>query len=296
MIFGVANLVTRANLLKVNYWPLIKSRQTFLLTLTGVTGYLCQPHYPINWLVFLGLVGSLLVTVSGCSVLNMLFDQDIDRKMSRTSTRPMAAGQVNNKTALLLGCMMIAVGLAWSASLSALYFTVVLAGAGLNVLVYTLWLKRRTAWSILLGGLAGAMPILAGRTLAVGRIDPLGLYLALIILSWIPSHNLTLVSMYSSDYENADIPTFLSAYGTAATHLTVTISSLLTASTMVYVTKLLSVPAAVFTLLTASSLVLVGMAVVVWLRRAPKIIQAMYKYSSAYMLVSMALLAISGIV
>ena len=93
----------------------------------------------------------MLFTIGGCTVLNMVFDRDIDCKMTRTNRRPMAAGQVNVGAASTLGGGLIVLGLLWSLKLSWLYFILALAGIGLDVLVYTLWLKRRTAWSIFWG-------------------------------------------------------------------------------------------------------------------------------------------------
>lgn len=292
----MARLISTANLLIDHYWSLIKSRQTFLLTLTGIAGYLCQPPSTPDWLRFSGLSGSLLVTISGCTVLNMLFDRDIDRKMLRTSRRPLAAGLVSTRTAAYLGVVLIALGLLWAATLSMLYFVIILAGAGLNVLVYTLWLKRRSAWSILWGAIAGGMPILAGRVLATGRIDTLGLLLALVIVCWIPSHNLTLGTLYSVDYLNAGVPTFLSVYGEAATRFTVTISSLLAALVMMAACARLDLPVLVFVFLLAASIGLVGLAFYAWVKPSQKLIGILYKYSSLYMLVSMLLLALSGMI
>ncbi|MGE5124399.1 MAG: protoheme IX farnesyltransferase, partial [Acidobacteriaceae bacterium] len=188
----MASVSSTLHSLKIDYWPLIKSSQTVMLTITGLAGFLCQPALPVDLFRFAGLAGSLVVTISGCTVLNMLFDRDIDRQMSRTRWRPLATGQVHPQAALWLGTALITLGFLWSAILSPLYFALILAGAGLNVLVYTLWLKRRSAWSILLGGIAGGMPILAGHTLAIGRLDTLGFLLALAVVMWIPSHNLTL--------------------------------------------------------------------------------------------------------
>ena len=214
-------LVSNANQLKEHYWPLIKSRQTFLLALTGIAGYLCQRPVPMDWPRFAGVVGSLLITISGCTVLNMVFDRDIDQKMARTRQRPLAAMQVNVRKAAWLGSVLIILGLVWAMMLSELYFTLALAGVGLDVVVYTIWLKRRSAWSILWGGLSGGIPILASRALVISRIDATGLLLALAIVCWIPSHNLTLSMLYSEDYLNACIPTFLNVYGLAATRATV---------------------------------------------------------------------------
>jgi heme o synthase len=296
IIFHMSSLISTTNLLIDHYWPLIKSRQTFLLTLAGAAGYLCQPPSPTDWLRFTGLAGSLLVTISGCTVLNMLFDRDIDRKMVRTNQRPLALGQVKILTAAYLGAILIAVGLLWAAVLSTLYVVVGLAGVSLNVLVYTLWLKRRSAWSILWGGIAGGMPILAGRVLAIGRIDPIGLLLMLVIVCWIPSHNLTLGMLYSTDYLNAGVPTFLNVFGVSATRFTVTLSSLLTAALMMSVCALLSLPVLIISFLIVASIGLVGLALFYWAKPSQKLIQVLYKYSSLYMLVSMLLLALNGMV
>ncbi len=290
----MSSLISTANRLEDHYWPLVKSRQTFLLALTGAAGYLCQQPSPPDWLRFSGMAGSLLITISGCTVLNMVLDRDIDRKMVRTSQRPLAAGQVNIRTAASLGAALVALGLFWAAMLSMLYFVVILTGAGLNVLVYTLWLKRRSAWSILWGGVAGGMPILAGRVLAVSRIDVLGLLLALVIVCWIPSHSLTLGMLYSADYLNAGVPTFLSVYGVAVTRLAVALSSLATALLMVAACVRLNLPALAFIFLVATSIGLVGLASFVWANSSRQAVSALYKYSSLYMLVSMLLLAING--
>ncbi len=290
----MASLATTANLIKKRYLPLIKSRQTILLALTGAAGYLCQPPAAVDWARFFSLMGSLLVTISGCTALNMLFDRDIDCKMERTRHRPLASGSVNTYSAVYFGGGLLSIGLLWAASLSIPCFLVILAGAGLNVVVYTVWLKRRSAWSILWGGLAGGMPILAGRVLAIGRVDWLGLLLALLIVCWIPSHNLTLTMLYSADYQRAGIPTFLNTYGVSVTHLLVAISAVVLSGLTLFVLNQLSLPTTIFWLFFGLSLGLIGLAVYSWRRPAMKILAILYKYSSAYLLISTLLLVLSG--
>jgi protoheme IX farnesyltransferase len=292
----MTGLVATANLLKEHYWPLIKSRQTFLLTLTGTAGYLCRLSPPLDWMLFSGLVVSLLLTISGCTVFNMLFDRDIDRKMVRTRLRPLATGQVSPSTAMIMGSVLTITGLLLAGALSRLYFGILLVGIGLNVLVYTLWLKRRSAWSILWGGLAGGMPILAGNALEVGRIDTLGVLLALVIVCWIPSHNLTLSTLYQADYLEAGIPTFITNYGATAVKLLVTCSSLLVALLIMLVSTQLGFSKLVLAFMFATSLGLVGLSVFSWTNSSQKLTAFMYKYSSLYMLVSMLVLSFSGLV
>lgn len=292
----MTGLVARANLFKENYWPLVKSRQTFLLTLTGMAGYLCRVSSPIEWLQFSGLLVSLLLTISGCTVFNMLLDRDIDRKMVRTRGRPLAARRVDPSTAMIIGSVLVAAGLWVAATLSWLYFVIILAGLGLNVLVYTLWLKRRSAWSILWGGFAGGMPILAGSVLAVGHIDALGILLALVIICWIPSHNLTLNTLYSEDYLDAGIPTLMSSYGTTAVNLMLTCSSLLVAVLMMLISTQLGFNGVALAIVFTAGFGLVGLGILTWINPSPRLTAIMYKYSSLYMLVSMLALSFSKLV
>ncbi len=294
MIFLMASLATTANVLKEHYLPLIKSRQTILLAFTGAAGYLCQPPVHIDWLRFSGLVVSLLITISGCTVLNMLFDRDIDSKMERTRHRPLAEGSVSAFIAAWMGGGLLTIGLFWSAVLSIPVFMVILTGACLNVLVYTLWLKRRSAWSILWGGVAGGMPILAGRVLAIGHLDLLGILLALVIVSWIPSHNLTLSMLYSNDYRLAGVPTILNNYGVEVAHFLVTFSSLLLSITIIFVVNMLGIHAGILGLVIFLSLGLVFLAVISWANPTQKLLLISYKYSSLYMLVSTILFVIGG--
>ena len=105
----------------------------------------------------------------------------------------------------------------WAVLLSPLYGLVVFAGLFFDVVVYTIWLKRRTPYSIIIGGLSGGMPVLAGRALAVGQIDAVGMLLALAVLFWIPTHIMTFSIRHKEDYASAGVPTFPSAYGVAAT-------------------------------------------------------------------------------
>jgi heme o synthase len=292
---SMGNFVTTANYLKKAYWPLIKSRQTFLLTLTGIAGYFCQRSAPTDWARFASLVGSMLITIGGCTIINMVFDRDIDQKMARTRQRPLAAKQADVRAAASLGGILIILGLLWAMALSVLYGTLALAGVCLDLLVYTIWLKRRSAWSILWGGLSGGIPILASRALVMGRVDMTGLLLALAIVCWIPSHNLTLSMLYSADYLLAGVPTFLNVYGPAATRATVALSSLLSVILMAAAFVLLHLSILAFAILGASSLGLVGLAFYVWVRSSQKTVATLYKYSSFYMLAAMLMLLLTAI-
>jgi protoheme IX farnesyltransferase len=295
MIFCVSGVIATINQLKINYWSLIKGRQTFLLTMTGLAGYLCLPVRPTNGVDVLGLVGSLILTISGSTTLNMLIDRDIDAKMSRTKQRPLANGQIRTQPVRFLGIAMLIVGLVWSTLLSPLYFTIILVGAGVNILVYTLWLKRRSPWSILWGGIAGGMPILAGRVLASSRIDMIAILLALVIICWIPGHNLTLNMLYESDYLNAEIPTVLNVYGPKVTHIIIDISSLLVAVLTTVLAVYLQFSLFLLAWIVVVNFGLVGLSLFTWINHSKEVKIILFKYISLYMLVFSAFLILSGI-
>ena len=149
----------------------------------------------------------------------MVYDRDIDAIMKRTCQRPLPAGLVTVKEALLLGFVLSTLGVGWAWALSPLYGLVVFAGFFCDVLIYTVWLKRRTPWSIVWGGIAGGMPVLAGRALGMGQLDLIGLLLSLAVLLWIPTHIMTFSIKHADDYRRARVPVFPNVYGERFTRL-----------------------------------------------------------------------------
>jgi len=166
------------------YWQMTKSLQTGLLLLTGLAGYFsARPGLrPRSGWDVVGLIGSLLLAISGSTVLNMWYDRDIDARMERTCWRPLPTGRVHPREAFLLGMGLSVLGVGWALAMNLWFGLIVFAGWFFDVVVYTIGLKRRTAWSIVWGGLAGGMPVLAGRTLALGHPDSIGVLLALAVL------------------------------------------------------------------------------------------------------------------
>lgn len=177
----------------------------------------------------LALTGSLFLAISGSTILNMWYDRDIDAKMSRTAKRPLPSGDVSPQEALRLGLIFAVAGVGWAVALDALYGLIVFAGLFFDVVVYTIWLKRRTPWSIIWGGISGGMPVLAGRALGMGQIEWVGVALALAVLFWIPTHIMTFSLRYREDYAGAGVPTFPAVYGVQTTHIIIAISSILAA-------------------------------------------------------------------
>jgi protoheme IX farnesyltransferase len=222
----------------------------------------------------------------------MWYDRDIDAIMQRTCTRPLAAQSIPPYQALLLGLVLSVVGIGWAMTLSPIYGSVVLAGLFFDVFIYTLWLKRRSAWSIILGGISGGLPVLAGRTMATGRIDWIGVILMLAILFWIPTHILTFNMRYYDDYLAAQVPTITSTYGFQITRIMIAISSILAALAMGLAAFLVGSSAGALSLLIVLGTGLLILALTSVARPSDKLNFRLFKYASIYMLGAMVLLVI----
>ena len=273
------------------YWTLIKSLQTGLLVVTGLAGYMSSRCPVTTWQTLIAVTGSLFLAISGSTVLNMVYDRDIDQKMKRTCQRPLPAGLVTVREALLLGTGLSVVGVTWAAALSPLYGVVVFAGLFFDMAVYTVWLKRRTSWSIIWGGIAGGMPILAGRALGTGQIDGIGLLLALAVLLWIPTHIMTFSIRYREDYARAGVPTFPSAYGIPVTRTIIALSSVGAAVAISIAAVGLGTNGGYLRLLGVLTAGLLGLAMTSMIRPSERAYFGLFKYASVYMLSSMLLVA-----
>ncbi len=272
-----------------SYWSLIKSLQTGLLLMTGVAGYL-SAHTASHWTDLLGLIPSLFLAIGGSTILNMWWDRDIDARMKRTHMRPAPSGNVRPAEVLVLGLIVSTIGIAWALSLNVRFGLVVFAGLFFDVVVYTIWLKRRTCWSIVWGGIAGAMPVLSGRVLATSRIDAIGVLLAASILFWIPTHTLTFSLKFFEDYQAAGVPTFPSTYGTHFTRLAIATSSIIAGLAMILASVWIGVAEGILALIIILSGVLLFLAATVLLRPSDKTNLRLYKYASIYMLCTMLLI------
>jgi protoheme IX farnesyltransferase len=282
-------LVPRLRSKLQTYWSLIKSLQTGLLLLTGLAGYMSARCPVITWRTLLALAGSLFLAIGGSTVLNMVHDRDIDAIMKRTCNRPLPQNRVGVKEATAIGIGMGTIGIGWALLLEPLYGVVVFAGFFTDVVVYTMWLKRRTALSVIWGGIAGGMPILAGRVLGTGTIDWVAILLAVGVLFWIPTHIMTFNLRNKSDYMQAGVPTFPSTFGDKITHSVIALSSIASAIAMGIASygigmtwgylRVLIVLSAGLLLLASSSL----------LRPSERLNFGLFKYASVYMMSSMVL-------
>ncbi len=275
-----------------SYFSLIKSLQTALLTITGIAGFFSARCPVTHWTTFLGLIVSLIFAISGSTVLNMWYDGDIDKVMNRTHHRPLAQGTIPRKNALIIGVITSVVGVGIGIWMSPLYGMILFLGIFFDYAIYTLWLKRQTCWSIVVGGLAGGMPILAGRTLGMGEIDGIGILLSLSVLFWIPTHMLTFSIRYSGDYRAAGIPTFPSTYGLSLTRRAIALSSILAGALMILAAVLVEVRQGFMHTIGVLSGILMVWSFLVMIKPSKNLNFGLFKFASVYMLAAMLLLAI----
>jgi protoheme IX farnesyltransferase len=275
------------------YLPLVKSLQSSLLLLTGVAGFL-SAQTEINQSHFWQMIPSLFLAIAGSTILNMWWDRDIDAKMKRTHARPTSAGQVKSEEVFRLGLIVSVIGVGWASLVDWLYGMVVFAGLFFDVVVYSIWLKRRTCWSIVWGGVSGAMPILAGRVLAVGGFDFIGALLGLAILLWIPTHTLTYSIKFCADYKNAGIPTFPEMYGLRVTRATVALSAALAAISIGAASVLINLNAGLLSAIAVLTAILLVLAFATLRIHTDRMNFILFRYASIYMLCAMGILSLQG--
>jgi heme o synthase len=178
--------------------------QSLLLFTTVTTMYVAGD--PSLGLVALTCLGGAL-SAGGAGAVNHCLDRDLDRLMSRTADRPVAAGRVSPRAALWFGIALAAgsfVLLATTVNLLAASLS--LSGFLSYVFVYTLWLKRSTPQNIVIGGAAGAVPPLVAWAAVTGELTGTAFYLFAIVFFWTPPHFWALSLLMKDDYERAGVP------------------------------------------------------------------------------------------
>lgn len=285
---------SRSSLLR-DLFALTKFRQTLLLLITGACAYALTLPGAIRWGELALATLALWASISGCTALNMVVDRDIDAAMQRTTRRPLAAGRLSPCIATVFGVLLSVVGLLIAWALKPLFGIIVTAGFVLDLGVYTLWLKRRTPMSILIGGLSGGMPALAGRSLALGHADVVGILLAVAVLLWIPAHILSLSTRYAEDYARAGVPVWPNVYGLRATYRLVAIATVLNVAVLQLAGALLALGTAALIASGALGAILLAFALAAWARPSDANTWRLFKFASVYMLVSFTTLTFGAI-
>lgn len=277
------------------YWKLIKSLQTLLLLFSGITGYISAQCPFIQWQITVLMVISLFLTISGTTVLNMVWDRDIDSRMNRTNHRPLPSGEISTSEATVYGTALLLAGLSIGLLLSLPYALVLFSGFFIDFVIYTIWLKRISAWSIVWGGISGGMPVLAGRVMGLGHVDWIGLLLSLAVVLWIPTHIMTFNIRYYKDYEKARIPTFASSYGMQATRVIIALSAITSALAFGLGALLIGLEWGYLRVMITVATILIGYSLYSLLRPNSKVNYHIFKMASFYMVIVMLIIIIGSL-
>lgn len=216
-----------------DYFALLKPRVMSLVVFTAFVGMVVAPSgiHPV-----IGLTALLCISVGAgaAGALNMWYDADIDRVMSRTRTRPVPTGRIAAGEALGFGIILSVGSIAilgvlvnWVAA-ALLAFTIFF-----YIVVYTMWLKRSTPQNIVIGGVAGSLPPVIGWASVTGGVSIESLTLFLIIFLWTPPHFWALSLYKAGDYAKAGVPMLPVVAGLAATRRQILIYSVVLAAASV---------------------------------------------------------------
>ena len=208
-------------------FKLMKPRVMSLVIFTCAVGLLTAPNMVSTQDAIIGI---LLVSMGAgaAGALNMWYESDLDALMSRTCLRPIPTGKVNKNQALIFGITLSVISVVAldyftnRVSAGILLFTIIF-----YVLIYTIWLKKRTSQNIVIGGAAGALPPVIGWTIATGSLSLEPLVFFLIIFFWTPSHFWALSLYKSEDYKKANIPMLPLTNGIESTKVNIFVYSLI---------------------------------------------------------------------
>jgi heme o synthase len=212
-----------------DFFALLKPKVMSLVVFTGLAGIIAAPGHLHPLRAFTALL-CIALAAGASGALNMAYDSDIDRVMTRTAGRPIPLGHVAREEALAFGwtIAVFAVATMWlfvnELAAGLLAFTVFF-----YVVVYTLWLKRRTPQNIVIGGLAGALPPAIGWAASSGHLGLAPLILVAIIFMWTPPHFWALSLWRCGDYARAGVPMLPVVKGKRATRRHILVYSLLLA-------------------------------------------------------------------
>jgi heme o synthase len=202
-----------------DFLALTKPRVMSLVVFTGLCGLLAAPGSIAPVLGFTAIL-CIALGAGAAGALNQWYEADIDALMKRTENRPLPAGRMDKQSALHFGVglsvfsvVLLEIATNWVASImlavSILYY----------VLIYTVWLKRRTPQNIVIGGAAGAFPVLIGWAAVTGSLAVLPVLMFLLVFLWTPPHSWALALFVKSDYARAGVPMMPVAAGERSTRI-----------------------------------------------------------------------------
>ena len=196
---------------------LFKVRIGVVIAFTALGGAMISPGAGPGAGAVAALVTAVLVASAAAGAFNQYWESDLDVRMRRTRSRPFASGRLRPHSGwpvLIAALVIAATAVAWLAT-NALAALFTFLGAFVYAIVYTVWLKRRTWWNIVVGGSAGSFAVLAGAAAVSPELSPAAIGLALVLFLWTPPHFWSLAIACRDDYAAAGVPMLPVTHGDA---------------------------------------------------------------------------------
>ena len=276
---------------------LMKLRVVELLLITTVpTMVVAEEGLPSLWLIIATLFGGTLAA-GGANAINMFIDRDIDKLMERTKGRPLVTGVLSPRSALIFAISIEVLAFIWLwAFVNLLSAFLAVAASLFYVFVYSLWLKRSSTSNIVIGGAAGAVPVLIGWSSVTNSLDWPPVILFLLIFLWTPPHFWALAIRYREDYSNANVPMLPVIEGTKVTGYRMVLYAF-----QVWAISLIFVPVADMGLIYLISAILLGaiftfFSFQVMIRPTQKSAMRLFGFSISYITILFTLIAVDQLV
>ena len=201
-----------------DYTTLTKPKVNLLLVITALSAiFLASDNFPSIQVLVAVIIGGTLAS-GGAGAINHSIDKEIDNTMKRTSERPVAGERISRFNALLFGIVLnLASFIILTYLTNMLAAMMAISGTLFYVLIYSIWLKKKTYHNIVIGGAAGCFPPLVGWSAVTGDLSLSAWYLFAIIFFWTPPHFWALAMLMKDDYSKANIPMLPSVVGIKAT-------------------------------------------------------------------------------
>ena len=201
-----------------DYTTLTKPKVNILLVITALSAiFLASDNFPSIQVLIAVIIGGTLAS-GGAGAINHSIDKEIDNTMKRTSERPVAGERISRFNALLFGIVLnLASFIILTYLTNMLAAMMAISGTLFYVLIYSIWLKKKTYHNIVIGGAAGCFPPLVGWSAVTGDLSLSAWYLFAIIFFWTPPHFWALAMLMKDDYSKANIPMLPSVVGIKAT-------------------------------------------------------------------------------
>jgi heme o synthase len=279
------------------YVALTKPRIIELLLVTTVpVMVVAERGLPSLWLIVATVVGGSLAA-GGANAINMYVDRDIDAVMKRTKNRPLVTGAIAPRDALAFAVNLEAIAFIWLWAFVNLLSAVLAVSACLfYVFVYTLWLKRTSRQNIVIGGAAGAVPVLIGWSSVTGTVAWAPVVLFALIFFWTPPHFWALAVKYKDDYAAANVPMLPSVASLRSTSWQIVAYTVVVLGCSLLYAPVAGMGALYLATAVAAGLGFLWLAVVVLRDQTPKAAMRLFGFSITYVTVIFAAMAVDVLV